>query len=55
MVNEWRQAPESESRVTAETARLLKHWRQHEFQGIKPFFCQIEAADRYEAICTAPS
>ena len=45
LVDEWRQAPESQWKVTAETARLLKHWRHHEFQGIKPFFCQIEAAE----------
>jgi type III restriction enzyme len=44
-VDEWRQAPESQWKVTAETARLLKHWRHHEFQGIRPFFCQIEAAE----------
>jgi type III restriction enzyme len=45
LVAEWRQAPESQWRVTPETARLLKHWRHHEFQGIRPFFCQIEAAE----------
>jgi type III restriction enzyme len=45
LVEEWRQAPESQWRVTPETARLLRHWRQHEFQGIRPFFCQIEAAE----------
>ncbi len=31
--------------VTSATARLLKHWRTHEFQGIRPFFCQIEAVE----------
>ena len=45
LVDEWRQAPESQWKVTPETARLLKHWRHHEFQGIRPFFCQIEAAE----------
>jgi type III restriction enzyme len=45
LVEEWRQAPESQWKVTAETARLLKHWRHHEFQGIRPFYCQIEAAE----------
>jgi len=45
LVEEWRQAPESHWKVSAETARLLKHWRHHEFQGIRPFFCQIEAAE----------
>jgi len=45
LVEEWRQAPESQWKVTPETARLLKHWRHHEFQGIRPFWCQIEAAE----------
>lgn len=31
--------------VTPETARLLQHWRTHEFQGVRPFFCQIEAVE----------
>ena len=45
LVEEWRQAPESQWKVSAETARLLKHWRHHVFQGIRPFYCQIEAAE----------
>jgi type III restriction enzyme len=45
LVEEWRQAPEGQWKVTPETARLLKHWRHHEFQGIRPFYCQIEAAE----------
>lgn len=45
LVDEWRKAPEDQWKVTPETARLLKHWRHHEFQGIRPFFCQIEAAE----------
>lgn len=44
-VDAWRLLPESQWRVTAETARLLKHWRYHEFSGIRPFFCQVEAAE----------
>ena len=32
-------------RVSPETARLLRHWRQHPFSGIRPFFCQVEAAE----------
>ena len=32
-------------RVTAETARLLQHWRHHRFSGMRPFFCQIEAVE----------
>ncbi len=31
--------------VTPETARLLQHWRHHEFAGVRPFFCQIEAVE----------
>ena len=45
LVEEWRQAPESQWKVSAETARLLKYWRHYEFQGIRPFYCQIEAAE----------
>jgi len=37
--------PESQWQVTPETARLLKHWRNHRFVGIRPFFCQIEAVE----------
>ena len=31
--------------VTPETARLLHHWRHHQFSGIRPFFCQVEAVE----------
>ncbi len=31
--------------VTPTTARLLRHWRSHKFSGIRPFFCQVEAAE----------
>ena len=31
--------------VTAATQRLLEHWRHHNFNGPKPFFCQIEAVE----------
>ncbi len=31
--------------VTPETARLLQHWRSHPFSGLRPFFCQVEAAE----------
>ena len=41
----WRLLPESQWRVTPETARLLKHWRHHRFSGIRPFFCQVEAVE----------
>ena len=44
--NFWRNWPNSnEWQVTPETARLLKHWRQHKFSGVRPFFCQIEAVE----------
>ena len=45
MVNEWRALPMDRWRVTPETARLLDHWRRHRFSGIRPFFCQVEAAE----------
>ena len=44
-VDKWRLMPENQWRVTSETARLLKHWRHHKFAGIRPFFCQVEAAE----------
>ena len=31
--------------VTEQTKRLLKHWRGHKFSSIRPFFCQVEAAE----------
>ncbi len=33
-VADWRAAPEAAWGVTPVTARLLKHWRHYEFQGI---------------------
>ncbi|WP_165165721.1 BPTD_3080 family restriction endonuclease [Komagataeibacter xylinus] len=45
-VDAWRQLPNpNQWGVTPETARLLRHWRHHNFSGIKPFFCQIEAVE----------
>ena len=44
-VDQWRKLPESAWGVTPETARLLKHWRHHSFSDVRPFFCQIEAAE----------
>ena len=41
----WRQLPPQQWRVTPQTARLLQHWRHHPFSGIRPFFCQVEAAE----------
>ena len=44
-VDTWRRLPESQWGVTPTTARLLRHWRSHEFSEIRPFFCQIEAVE----------
>ena len=45
-VDIWRGIPNpNQWHVTPETARLLQHWRHHEFSGYRPFFCQIEAAE----------
>jgi type III restriction enzyme len=44
-VDTWRLLPSSQWQVTPETARLLQHWRHHPFGGVRPFFCQIEAAE----------
>ncbi|WP_070411117.1 BPTD_3080 family restriction endonuclease [Pseudomonas lundensis] len=45
-VDKWRRIPNpNDWRVTPETARLLQHWRHHDFAGIRPFFCQVEAVE----------
>ncbi len=44
-VDAWRELPEQDWRVTPHTARLLKHWRHHQFSDIRPFFCQVEAVE----------
>ena len=45
-VDEWRAIPNpAQWHVTPETARLLEHWRHHNFSGIRPFFCQVEAVE----------
>jgi type III restriction enzyme len=31
--------------VTPETERLLQHWRHHNFNSFRPFFCQVEAVE----------
>ena len=31
--------------VTPETVRLLQHWRRQKVNGIRPFFCQVEAVE----------
>ena len=45
-VETWRNLPTaSQWQVTPETARLLQHWRNHKFNDVRPFFCQVEAAE----------
>ena len=45
-VDQWRKVPSSADwHVTPETARLLQHWRHHEYSSLRPFFCQIEAVE----------
>jgi type III restriction enzyme len=46
LVNTWRALPNpSQWQVTPDTARLLQHWRHHDFSGVRPFFCQVEAVE----------
>ena len=45
-VDSWRELPDPNLwQVTPETARLLQHWRHHNFSGVRPFFCQVEAIE----------
>jgi len=45
-VDAWRSLVNTNQwQVTPETARLLQHWRSHKFSSIRPFFCQVEAAE----------
>lgn len=44
-VDQWRNLPSTDWQVTSETARLLLHWRDPQFQGLRPFFCQVEAVE----------
>ncbi len=45
-VDKWRAIPSpNDWGVTPETARLLQHWRHHDFNGVRPFFCQVEAVE----------
>lgn len=45
-VDQWRNLPNSNQwQVTPETTKLLQHWRHHQFSGIRPFFCQVEAME----------
>lgn len=45
-VKSWREIPSpNDWGVTPASQRLLSHWRSYEFEGLKPFFCQVEAAE----------
>jgi type III restriction enzyme len=45
-VDAWRELKNpNDWGVTPETARLLQHWRSHQFNSIRPFFCQVEAVE----------
>ena len=45
-VDQWRRLPnERDWQVTAETAQLIRYWRSHEFETLRPFFCQLEAVE----------
>jgi type III restriction enzyme len=45
-VDQWRMIPDpNDWKVTPESARLLQHWRHHQFTDIRPFFCQVEAVE----------
>ena len=42
----WRGLPNAADwGVTPTTAKLLSHWRHFNFNGVRPFFCQIEAVE----------
>jgi type III restriction enzyme len=45
-VDTWRNIEDQKNwHVTPETARLLHHWRKYRYNGIRPFFCQVEAVE----------
>lgn len=45
-VASWRALPNpADWGVTPATGRLLMHWRHHHFEGVRPFFCQVEAVE----------
>jgi type III restriction enzyme len=45
LVDDWRGSKRNLWQVTPETARLLEHWRHHNFASVRPFFCQVEAVE----------
>lgn len=45
-VDTWRALPSDRDwAVTPATAKLLHHWRRTEVEGLRPFFCQVEAVE----------
>jgi type III restriction enzyme len=44
-VDAWRKLAPAQWQVSPETARLLQHWRHHQFDVVRPFFCQVEAVE----------
>ena len=45
-VSQWRRLPNpNDWQVTPTTRKLLEYWRNHEFQTVRPFFCQVEAVE----------
>jgi type III restriction enzyme len=45
-VASWRALPNpADWGVEPPTQRLLSYWRSHEFSGMRPFFCQVEAVE----------
>src|ERR1700730_11789654 len=45
-VDRWRELKNpNQWQVTPGTARLLQHWRHHNFSSVRPFFCQLEAVE----------
>jgi type III restriction enzyme len=45
-VDQWRAIKNPANwNVTPETQRLLEHWRSYAFANVRPFFCQVEAAE----------
>ena len=45
-LDSWRAIPNpADWGVTAATQRLLDYWRNHQFSGPRPFFCQLEAVE----------
>lgn len=46
LIDQWRLLPNpSDWLVSPETTRLLQHWRYHQFNNHRPFFCQVEAVE----------